>query len=96
MKDLVKELCLYCDVNRADARKALSLVISLFEAKIRAGDSIDLGFLKLNAVTTQPAAFTTSFNQEEPRTFMVGQSRKWNVVIRRGWLEKVRPSWSRF
>ncbi len=96
MKNLVKELCLYGEVGRAEARSALGLVIALLEAKIRAGDSIDLGFLKLNAVTTQPAAFVTNFDPKEPRTFMVGQSRKWNVVIRKSWLEKVKPKWSRF
>ncbi len=88
------QLC--CDVDAAEARRAVSLLIPALEAAIAAGESVDFGFMKLRAVSTKPGSFTTGFGSGKPvRTYMVGESKRWWVRINQSWLRRCRPAWSR-
>ena len=95
MKRLTKEIQL---VNKVDAQQARTIAggfIFFLQQKIAAGESVDLGFIKLKAATTKPATHVVKF-AGKATTFLTGQSKRWWVVIRRSWLKKVQPMWSRF
>lgn len=96
-KALVRRIQGLSGVSTAEAQRALALVIPMLEEMVYSGESIDLGFMALNVRTTRPGSFTTGFAPEkQQRTYMVGESLRWWVRLRRSWLERVRPAWSRF
>jgi len=96
MKALVRDIKVTCNVDGAQAREALRVVIPFLEARVAAGESIDLGFMLLKAVDTKPAKFESRFGGKTNVTYMVPASKRWLATIRRGWLRTVMPDWSRF
>ncbi len=91
-------MCLHSGVDASTARQALALTIALMEAKVAAGESVDLGFMNLKVTSTKPGAFIApgTGGTASATTYMIGESKRWWPVIRKSWLRKFRPKWSRF
>lgn len=94
-KKLVTGMKLVCKVDAAQASEAIDIVISYLQKKVAAGEDVDLGFMCLKGATVKPATHTTRFKGEGSAVYLTGQTLRYKVGIRKSWLKKVKPSWSR-
>ena len=92
MRELVSGLRVLHSIGPKEARKVATMMLVLIEAKMQAGESVDLGFMKIDPQKSSPRVVHS--NISKTRHF-IGESVKWRIMFRESWLKKRAPLWSR-
>lgn len=95
MKALIANLTVH-GMGKEEARTAAYAVISLLQNKIKSGEGIDLGFLKIERKVINPRKIKCNIGGFQGQELFLGESTKWNVSVSKSWQEKVKPHWSRY
>lgn len=96
MKNLINGLSVHGNMSRQDAKKAAFAIISLMQSSIRAGNQLDLGFMKIVRKSVKPKALKCNVGGMNGQVLYLGESSKWEVRITKGWQKKTKPVWSRY
>jgi hypothetical protein len=95
MRKLVDDLRAVCGLGGKEARDTARHMIQLLEAKLHAGEEVDLGFLKIQPRKVKPAEIRFNLDPTNPDRHFLGEGVRWRVHFIKSWLKNSRPPWSR-
>jgi len=84
-----------CGLSGKEARKVAKHMVQVLEAKIHAGEEVDLGFIKLQPRTVKPAEIRFNLDQNSTDRHFLGERVRWKIHFIKSWLVSNRPTWSR-
>jgi hypothetical protein len=93
MQMLTSDLMTICNLDQLKAREVASHISVLFSEKVRLGEDIDLGCLKIKKVTKRPNMVRSHLNSEQ-QTYYVGERVKWATTVSPAWVRRNSPKWS--
>jgi len=93
MQGLTSDLMSICNLDQLNAREVASHSAVLVSEKIRSGEDIDFGCVKIKKVTKRPNMVKSHLNQDS-QTYYVGEKTKWATTVSPAWAKKNKPEWS--
>ena len=95
-KDLVSRLQ-HAGVTSQQAKDAITLFVPFMQKEIRAGHTVDFGFMRLSLRKRKPKTIHYNLGKkgDNPTPIFMGQSYEWRITIFDSWKRKNRPQWSR-
>lgn len=94
LRRLIRDVETTLRVTPKQAREIATGLVVFLKAKVHKGEEVDLGFLLLKLKTTKPREFKFNLNGTNNGRYFKGESAKWAVSVRGGWVRKAKPAWA--